>query len=319
MTSNNKNPPLPRKRVPPAILCLGQAAQDFIFALDAMPRRADKYRAESFHSVGGGPAANAAVTIARLGGRARLAARLGEDDIAAMMIKELQGHGVECDLARRFPGCASSLSGVLVDKQGERLIVNYLDPRLPDTADWLPPDLVAGMDAALADTRWPAGAARLLRQAQAAGLPAVLDADKPMPDDSLLRHATHAAFSAAGLRDFSGHERFEETLLELHRARGLWCCVTLGADGVLYVQRQTARIVPACPVTPVDTLGAGDVWHGAFTLALAEGRDEAEAIRFANAAAALKTRRFGGRDGIPRRDEVDALLAEHHVEARKCG
>ena len=296
------------------ILCLGQAAQDFVFALDAMPRQADKYRAEAFHSVGGGPAANAAVTVSRLGGRAKLAARLGQDDIAELIDNELREHAVDCGLLRRFPGCRSSLSSVIVDKQGERLIVNYLDPRLPDTADWLPPDLVIGMDAALVDTRWPAGAARALEQAKQAGLPAVLDADKPMPDDSLLQSATHVAFSAAGLRDFSGHDRFEQTLLEINRKLGLWCCVTLGASGVLYVDRQTPRLAPARPVTPVDTLGAGDVWHGAFVLALAEGRDEAAAIHFANAAAALKVQRFGGRSGIPRRDELEALLRDDPAE-----
>ena len=67
--------------------------------------------------------------------------------------------------------------------------------------------------------------------------------------------------------------------------------------------------MPAPAVTAVDTLGAGDVWHGAFTLALAEGMAVAAAARFANAAAAIKCTRFGGRGGAPRRDEVEALLA----------
>jgi len=59
----------------------------------------------------------------------------------------------------------------------------------------------------------------------------------------------------------------------------------------------------------VDTLGAGDVWHGAFALALAEGQGEEAAIRFASAAAAIKCTRFGGRSGAPRRDEVERFLA----------
>ncbi len=66
--------------------------------------------------------------------------------------------------------------------------------------------------------------------------------------------------------------------------------------------------MPAPRITAVDTLAAGDVWHGAFTLALAEHRDIADAARFANAAAAIKCTRPGGRLGAPRRAEVAALL-----------
>ena len=61
----------------------------------------------------------------------------------------------------------------------------------------------------------------------------------------------------------------------------------------------------------VDTLGAGDVWHGAFALALGEGHDEHEAIRFASAVAAIKCTRFGGRAGVPDRTETEAFLEEH--------
>jgi sulfofructose kinase len=67
--------------------------------------------------------------------------------------------------------------------------------------------------------------------------------------------------------------------------------------------------IPAYPVTAVDTLGAGDVWHGAFALRLGEGADECDAMVFANAAAALKCTRFGGRSGAPGREETESLIA----------
>lgn len=66
--------------------------------------------------------------------------------------------------------------------------------------------------------------------------------------------------------------------------------------------------IPACKVEVVDTLAAGDVWHGAFALRLAEGAGEVDAINFANAAAALKCTRFGGGDGCPDRDATEAFL-----------
>ncbi len=69
------------------------------------------------------------------------------------------------------------------------------------------------------------------------------------------------------------------------------------------------RRSPAFPVKAVDTLGAGDVFHGAFALALAEGRDAPAAMRFGSAAAALKCSRLGGSTGAPTRAEVEAFMA----------
>ncbi len=85
--------------------------------------------------------------------------------------------------------------------------------------------------------------------------------------------------------------------------------VTLGPGGFLWRDGDQERRQPAPAISVVDTLAAGDVWHGAFALALGEGRDVAAAARFANAAAALKCTRFGGRQGAPSRAEVEALLA----------
>jgi sulfofructose kinase len=84
--------------------------------------------------------------------------------------------------------------------------------------------------------------------------------------------------------------------------------VTAGGDGVYSCVGGEIRHDPAFDVPVVDTLGAGDVWHGAFALALAEGRFETEAVRFASAAAALKVQRSGGRAGVPTRVELDDFL-----------
>jgi sulfofructose kinase len=85
--------------------------------------------------------------------------------------------------------------------------------------------------------------------------------------------------------------------------------VTVGAGGFRWLEGDDLRAEPAPRVEAVDTLAAGDVFHGAFLLALAEGRGVAEAARFANVAAALKCARFGSRTTTPSREEVDAFLA----------
>jgi sulfofructose kinase len=293
---------------------VGHAVQDFVFSVPVLPDRGEKYRATRFETVGGGPAATAAAAIARLGGKALLAARVGDDVAAEMIVGELIRYGVDCSSVRRFAGCASSASAVIVDARGERMIVNNLDPSMPTDPSWLPSVAGVGAGAVLVDTRWPEGALTALTEARDAGLPAILDADRPIPPDGkLLRAATHVAFSADALADYSGIEDPRRALAEVAAGLPGWCCVTAGRAGVHVHARGRLLRFPAFEVPVVDTLGAGDVWHGAFALALAEGRDETEATRFASAAAALKVQRSGGRAGAPLRAEVDTFLAARPV------
>jgi sulfofructose kinase len=294
----------------PRVLCVGHAVQDFVFAVPRLPDRGRKYRAEAFETVGGGPAATAAVTVAKLGGSALLAARLGDDATADVLIAELQAHRVDCTWVRRFAGCTSPLSAVMVDAHGERMIVNHLDERLPASPEWLPDPASLGLEAVLADVRWPEGAAFVLARARAAGLPAVLDADQPVPEDgALLRAATHVAFSREGLLEFARDDDVERALRRVAADFDAWCCVTLGEEGCWVLDGGRLERYSAHRVSAVDTLGAGDVWHGAFALGLARGRSETEAVAFASAAAALKVQRFGGRAGIPALGEVERLLS----------
>lgn len=298
------------------VLCVGHAVQDFVFTVPELPTRGEKYRASAFATVGGGPAATAAVAIARLGGRARLATRLGDDSIADVVVAELERYGVDCTLVRRFPGRGTSLSAVMVDAAGERMIVNHLDAAMPREPDWLPSPEAIGAQAVLGDVRWPEGSRRALAAARAARIPAVLDADKPLPADAavrdaLLASASHVAFSADGLAELIGDRDPARALERVAATLDAWCCVTAGADGVYTCSNGVLAHQPAYRVNVVDTLGAGDVWHGAFALALAEGRDEPTAVRFAQGAAALKVGRRGGRAGAPARAELDRFLDSH--------
>ncbi len=301
------------------VLCVGHAVQDFVFTLDQLPAGGGKYRANAFSSIGGGPAATAAVTIARLGGEAVLAARVGDDEVGALITVELERFGVDCRHLRRFAGCRSSLSAVMLDAAGERMIVNHLDPSMPVEASWVPAPGAERAGAVLADTRWPEGARRGMLLAREAGVPGVLDADRPVPAEAaLLAAATHVAFSEPGLADLAGEGDPAESLARVSRDLAGWCCVTLGERGTLVARHGRIEHEPAFVVTAVDTLGAGDVWHGAFALALAEGLDESAACRFAAAAAAVKVQRPGGRAGVPTRAEADALLATGRLAPRHC-
>ena len=85
--------------------------------------------------------------------------------------------------------------------------------------------------------------------------------------------------------------------------------VTNGPGDVIWREGEDLRHSPAFAVEAVDTLGAGDVFHGAFALALVEGRSLPAAMRFGAAAAGLKCTRLGGSSGAPTRAEVEAFLA----------
>lgn len=283
--------------------------------VETFPRRAEKYRAKDSAIVGGGCAANAAVAIARLGGQAHLCARLGTDAIGDMIISELRSEGVDCEMIKRFDGCRSSYSNVLLDAEGERQIVNFRDMNISFDADWLEPN---PSKAFLADTRWPQGAARLMQAAKAAGVHGIMDAEAPvMEAEEAIMAASHLAFSMQGLEDFVPPNTIDIMLNEAHAKTGAWVCVTDGAAGVFWLDKGILRHKPAFKVDVVDTLGAGDVWHGAFALALGAGAGEEQAIEFASATAALKCTQMGGRSGSPDLMRVMEFLEENAGWTRK--
>lgn len=293
------------------ILIAGVAVIDFVFSVDQMPRLPQKYRARDAAVVGGGCAANAAVAVARQGGTARLASRLGCDRIGDMIIADLEAEGVDCSLCRRFEGGRSSYSSVFVDAEGDRQIVNFRDETISFDGQWLDQLIPDEFDAALADTRWPEGACSLMRAARKQSRPGVLDAEAPLQGaEEAVRLASHVAFSAQGLRDFTGEDDLRAGLAVAAVQTGAWICVTDGEAGVTWLDEGKFENYPAFKIDAVDTLGAGDVWHGAFALGLGEGQSEIDAIRFASAVAAIKCTRFGGRSGVPDRQETEAFLRE---------
>lgn len=277
---------------------------DFLFEVTELPDRAEKYVAENAAVVGGGGAANAAVAIARLGAKAKLAARTGDDVIGKLIIDELELARVDCSMVQRTPNARSSFSSVLVDSSGERQIVNFRGRGLSDNADMLRQVTV---DAVLADTRWVRGTVAAMQRAKELGVPGVLDAEAPIASETMA-YASHVAFSRQGLLDFTGDTDLRSALLSVSTQCPAWMCVTDGENGVLYLHNKEIRHEPVMTVDVVDTLGAGDVWHGAFTYSLALGSHELQAIRFANAAATLKCTRTGGGRESPSLQEVEYFM-----------
>ena len=302
-------------RMPARVVCIGHSALDRVFTLDAWPApgTSAKVSAKGYVETGGGMAANAAAAIARLGGEAIFIGPVGDDSVADAMQADFERWGVDTADMRRLPGRRSSISAILVDARGERLIVNYRGDSIATGAEWLPLDRIDKAGALLVDPRWLAGAGAALRHARANGVPTVLDADVA-PAEALavlVPLADHVIFSEQGLAIFAAGRDDISALRSVLESGAIVAGVTRGADGFEWMQRDSAerlRSLPAPRVEAVDTTGAGDVFHGAYALALAEGHGVEAAAAFSNAAAALKCTRPGTRAGAPTRTEVEQLL-----------
>lgn len=287
-----------------SVLVLGVAVVDHVFVVEHIPTRPEKYVAKDAMTVGGGCAANAAVAIARLGGHALLSCRLGDDATADVILDDLKAEGVDVSLSDTS-GTRSSCSTILVDANGDRQIVNFRGEGLTQSTNHLAD--VPEVGAILADTRWPEGAIFAMELARSRGIPGILDVE-PDTDPNCLPAASHLAFSEPGLAALYPDLPIYDGLLKASETYRAWCCVTQGENGVAYVENGHVVRVGTIAVEARDTTGAGDVWHGAFALALAEGMKTEDALKFANVTAALKCARLGGRAGSPTRQEVEQEL-----------
>jgi len=196
-----------------------------------------------------------------------------------------------------------------LDAKGEKTIATRRGVKLGGVLPVDAGSLVADADAVLVDNRFPEFVNAVCRAAQLRKIPIVIDLDQATKaDDSLLALGSHVVASAEALRGTTGLDDHGAVLkLLAGHVRG-FLAITDGPHGIYWLDQGNVRHMPAFQVTAIDSLGAGDAFHGAFTLALAEGRDLADCLRFASACAALKCTKFGGASGAPARAEVEAFL-----------
>jgi sulfofructose kinase len=302
-------------RVAPRVLCAGIIVLDEVFRVQEFPKADGKVQAEGYFLVNGGCAANAAVAISRLGGRAALAGPMGgpagADENGDRVLAALGRDRVDCSACQRVEGLATAISAIFIDARGDRMIVTYRDERIAAVKPADPERLVAAADIVLADNRYPVFVEPICAAARRRGVPVVLDGDRPtFEDDPLFRLATHVIFSSECLRETTGIADLAEGLARIAGRTDAVLAVSNGPDDVVFLEGRKPHRLPVFKIRSVDTLGAGDAFHGGFALALAEGRDEVAAMRFGAAVAGIKCSRLGGSAGAPTRAEVEAFLAE---------
>lgn len=292
------------------IACVGIAVQDRVYSVKKLPTHGGKYQASHYMEIGGGPAATAAVAIARLGGSVDFIGRVGDDDCGNTLIDELRSWGVNTQWCRQYKNARSSQSAILVDDEGERTIINYPSPDLPCDAQWLDNIDFSQYDIVLADVRWHEGALRAFNKAREAHIPTLLDADTtPQNIIPLIALADHAVFSTPGLNRMTAIENVQNALRKAASHTDGSVYVTQGDEGTLWLDGDHFCQFPAFSVKVVDTTGAGDVFHGAMAFALAEKMLQKQSIAFASAVAGLKCTQPGGRAGIPDREQTESFLS----------
>jgi sulfofructose kinase len=295
----------------PLVVCAGHATLDAVLAVPRLPHPDERVPATTGVLAGGGPAATAAVTLARLGVQVAFAGRVGDDAAGAWIRDGLGAAGVDTSLLESVPG-ASPFTAVLLDTDGGRALVPA-PGRLPELA------MSAALAERITDAAWlhvDHVGARLLPAVRAAGLGAriSIDGGNPIQGLSLDGVDLYAPTAAAALAR-TGARTLQDALAACLDEGARIVVATDGARGAVAAWHEpggTLRLAHA-PGIPVDdlvsTLGAGDVFHGALLAAIVEGRAIEEALHVANTVAAASTRALDGRSGIPDRDQLEALLA----------
>ena len=294
------------------IACIGIAVQDRIYYVDEIPKVNGKFVANQYKEIGGGPAATAAVTAAKLGANVDFIGRIGDDEVGKTILSELNNYGVNTKLTKVYSNAKSSQSAIIVDKHGERLIINYPSSDLLYETNWLHNIDFSSYDVILADVRWPQGAEYCFQEAKKLNIPTILDADLTPQDISpLVRLSSHAAFSEPGLLKMVNENDVKLALQKADTCTDGKVYVTLGDKGCLWIEGENQHWNKGFKVEVVDTTGAGDVFHGAFAFALANGYLTDKIVEFACAVAALKCTKAGGRAGIPSMKQVNEFLTKH--------
>lgn len=259
------------------------------------------------HSCGGGPAANAAVAIARLGGHAAFAGYLGSDAFGEAHLQEFVHEGVETSNIHRA-NTPTPIAAVTIKPNGDRSIIDYRAPNSNAPEDSVNLTELAAK-VLLLDGHQPLLSINLVEEARALGIPSLLDAGS-IHDGTLMLYnkVDYLITSEKFAREFSGEDDPRLALAAFDGAAP-FIAATWGAEGVYWQDEEGQHHMPAFDIEPVDTTGAGDAFHGAFALGLAQGLPVKTNIRRASATAALTCLESGARSALPFRAKVEALCS----------
>ena len=292
------------------VLVVGSLNVDYIAAVDRLPRPGQTLSATGLVQRFGGKGANQAMAAARQGGRVSMVGCVGADDAGCAYRRRLEAEGIDASGVTNTSKALTGTALIAVDRTAENMIVvaaganGYLSPAHVRAQR----GRLASAGVMLLQFEVPIAAViEAVRLANRARVPVVLN-PSPLKEgfpwgkcvlDTLIVNAGEAA-TIFGLP--AG--QLPGTLSRWQRAlqrRGVGhLIITRGAKPTLWISADGFRAVPTLSVKPVDTVGAGDAFAGAFAACLAEGLDTLTAIRYANCVGALATLKAGAQEAIPK-------------------
>ena len=299
------------------ILVVGSSNTDMIIKLDRIPRPGETILGGAFVTAAGGKGANQAVGAARAGGQVTFIARVGHDMFGDQAVAGFIRDGINVNHVVRDKTNPSGVALIFVAKDGENSIavagganakLSPADVRKATAAFAGASVLVMQLETPLetvqaaADFAAKTGVRVILNPAPAQPLPDKLlkcvsiltpnETEAELLTGIAVTNTASAAVAAAKLR-----------------ARGVQTVIiTLGARGAFVATEDGGQLVPGFKVKAVDTTAAGDIFNGALAVALAEGKPLKQAVRFANAAAAISVTRLGAQPSAPTRREIEKFL-----------
>lgn len=300
----------------PRIVVIGSSNTDLIAQVPRLPQAGETLLGGTFSIAPGGKGANQAVAAARLGAAVTLVARVGTDDFGSQALQNFEREGLDTRFIVRDEAAPSGVALIFVGGGGENMIVvapganAHLTPADVDRAA----EAIASAEVLLLQLEIPLETVRhAARRAATAGTRVILNPApaQPLPAE-LLQCVSILTPNRREAELLSGQPVPDATAAleaaEKLRAQGVnTVIITLGAQGALGVGEAGSELVPAPPVQALDATAAGDAFNGALAVALGEGQQLWEAIRFANAAGALATTQLGAQPSLPTRREVEAL------------
>ncbi len=299
------------------VIGLGFTSVDYIGIVPELPRLDEGTRILDFTRQGGGPVAQALVTLARLGASAGFVGRVGDDEAGAFMRRGLANEGVDLSRLQVERGATSGQCIILVHAAtGKRSICFHPGTISPIDADALDAGYLCSGRFLHLDGYAPQAAMRAATVARAAGVQVCLDAGGFGPHIADLAAVADVLIAGEQCARVVGGGDYRDGACRLLAMGPGIVTVTLGADGSFTKTREEEFSYPAFAVPVVDTTGAGDVFHGAYLFGLLQGWSLEAVVPFASAAAALKCQQLGGRAGIPNYSAVVAFLrqrAPNHI------
>lgn len=302
------------------ITIIGSSNVDFTMKMDHLPAVGETVPDADFMQTFGGKGANQAVAAARAGGTVTFVNCVGDDPYAQQMVRNFEAEGIDTQRVFKETGVASGAALIMVGESG----ANYISIS-PGANYRLTPERIEEVRPVIAESNWVLLQYEIARPTVERALQVAAEESTPVifnfapAREFLVKHLARVHTLVVNENEAATLADMQVTTTdEARSAAGALLehgpevvIVTLGASGSLVARKGDTSLVPAFPVEAVDTTAAGDTYCGCLAVAVAQGRELEDAVRFASAGAALSVQKVGAQPSTPQRAEIDAFLSEH--------